>query len=77
MMRLSKTGSDDSFCASAREMNVQQTISMQVREFAIAARKTNTAEAMATQVNARKLEGSSFQRLQRYKLFAMKHRRPR
>jgi hypothetical protein len=77
MMRLGKAGSDYPFCASAREMNVQQAIPMQMREFAIALGKANAAEPMAAKVHARKLKNSSSEGLHRCKLFAMKHCRPR
>ena len=71
-----ETGGHHACGAFPREMHIQQTIPMQVREFTPVAREANSAEAMAAGSDAGELERSKFQRLQGRELPAVKQRRP-
>ena len=76
MVRTCETGNHHAFGALAREVHIQQSIPMQMREFAPAAREANAAKAMAAWPDARKLARSNLQRLQGRESVAVKQRRP-
>jgi len=76
MMGMCESGSHHAVGAFAREADIQQAISVQVRKFAAPAREANSAVAMAAGSDARKLERLKFEILQGRESLAVKQRGP-